>query len=1277
MIIGSRWTAQIMRELIDHGARRFQDLQDALVGIPPNTLSSRLKMLEEGGIVKREFYETHPPRAEYVLTPKGKKMNAVINAMRDWGNEEETSVESLVLLGGGAVLGVIFGWVAFFMVLSARRRIRDLEIEVARLKGDAPEQTSQTASSFQQASAPATQSQAAPDTGTAEAVVETSAGEDIPWRENSLSEQKSPKDAVGFDFSLGGNWLIWLGGVALILGGAFLVKVAVDAGFFGPVMRVLLGIAAGATMIAAAQWLKMGGAPKGSLAPNVLAGAGGATIYGAIFAAYGLYNLIPSTAAFILLALVSVGVVGLAVIHRTPAMAALAIIGAHASPVITASGEPSAVAFYLYIYAITAGGLFVARIMRWRMISYLALAGGLLWPFMFVLENSGAYASVLFVYLPAFLLLSAFVAWDEASEALDIARLLQAGLKALPVSVAAFHLAAAATFIISIMLTVKFGLAAPATVMWGAFAVMTLAGARYREGLSLALVMAMLATAVIFAFAEAASSTSPVVSGAMFSVLYALGGYGVMRLLHEKAPAALAAAFGPSLIMSALFFSQADMQQATLWGFVALAVAVWNILVLAEIKHRLGGFDVTPGASAAFALAASLATTLAVAMAADGLAMSFGFAIQAPVIAWLWRRFNLPALKYAASALAALGALRLLFLPEVLLTDVGSWPVFNWLAPAYLLPAAGFWLAARWFHEGGLAGRSPVVQGMEGAAIALFAAFISLELRHLFNEGRLDADFDSFLEVTLQTISWALLATFLRWRFGGDLTRIRTIVVRGLLWVSAFLSFAAALAAFNPWWGEDAQMIGGAFLFNMLIIFYLAPAGAYALAAIVAHHAGERIQARLAALFAALMSFTWMILTIRQGFHAPDLSVGAVGNGESWSYSIAMIVYATAVLVAAVIRRSAVFRYAGLAALMLAVGKVFIVDTAAMDGVWRATSFLGLGAALVGIAVFYQRVLAAMVGTRSHVRVSETLQRAISPWRTPSLRLKLLKIYILLTDKERAAKEKPLMSKSSILVAGAGGRMGKAVVSEVLKTPGANLAGGFERPGGPHIGKDIGVLAGLDAIGLAVEDAAEKGLKRAAVMIDFTTPDASVGHAKAAAEKGVAHVIGATGFSLNHEAEIAEIAKQIPIVKSGNMSVGVNILTALVEEAARALENSYDIEIIEAHHGAKLDAPSGTALMLGKAAARGRAVDFAEKAVGMAGDRTGKRQPGDIGFAVVRGGGIVGDHDVVFAGADEVIRLSHHAIDRGLFAKGAVVAARWAVGKPPGLYSMRDVLGLG
>lgn len=265
------------------------------------------------------------------------------------------------------------------------------------------------------------------------------------------------------------------------------------------------------------------------------------------------------------------------------------------------------------------------------------------------------------------------------------------------------------------------------------------------------------------------------------------------------------------------------------------------------------------------------------------------------------------------------------------------------------------------------------------------------------------------------------------------------------------------------------------------------------------------------------------------------------------------------------------------------------------------------------------------------------------------------------------------MANLKLIVAGAAGRMGRAIIREALATPGVAIAGGFERPGSDALGKDLGPLAGLDSLGVIVEDGPRNAIRRAGVLIDFTTPSASIENARIAAEAGVAHIIGTTGFSGAEEGEIAVLAKKIAIVKSGNMSLGVNLLAALVKEAASRLGPDYDIEIVEAHHRAKIDAPSGTAMMLGRSAAEGRGVDLAESS---AFSRAGARPRGAIGFAVVRGGGIIGDHDVLFAGGEEVITLSHRAIDRGLFARGAVAAAKWAAGKPPGLYSMSDVLEL-
>lgn len=267
------------------------------------------------------------------------------------------------------------------------------------------------------------------------------------------------------------------------------------------------------------------------------------------------------------------------------------------------------------------------------------------------------------------------------------------------------------------------------------------------------------------------------------------------------------------------------------------------------------------------------------------------------------------------------------------------------------------------------------------------------------------------------------------------------------------------------------------------------------------------------------------------------------------------------------------------------------------------------------------------------------------------------------------------MGSLKLLVAGAAGRMGRAVVREALATPGVAIVGGFEREGNEAIGRDLGPLSGLDSLGVVVEAGPERGLRRADAMIDFTAPAASLANARLAAEYGVPHIIGTTGFSASDDAEISALAQQIAIVKSGNMSLGVNLLAHLVREAATRLGPDYDIEIVEAHHRDKADAPSGTALMLARAAAEGRGVDLASHSVRKRDGAVGERPKGAIGFAVIRGGGIVGDHDVMFAGGEETITLSHRSIDRGLFAKGAVAAARWTVGKPPGLYSMADVLG--
>jgi 4-hydroxy-tetrahydrodipicolinate reductase len=267
-------------------------------------------------------------------------------------------------------------------------------------------------------------------------------------------------------------------------------------------------------------------------------------------------------------------------------------------------------------------------------------------------------------------------------------------------------------------------------------------------------------------------------------------------------------------------------------------------------------------------------------------------------------------------------------------------------------------------------------------------------------------------------------------------------------------------------------------------------------------------------------------------------------------------------------------------------------------------------------------------------------------------------------------------SNMRLVIAGAGGRMGRTLIQAVAATKGVTLAGAVEPPGSAVIGRDAGELAGLGPNGIKVTSDVAPLLRDADGLIEFTIPAASVALAELAASAGVVHVMGTTGHSAQEEAIVAKAASRAPIVKSGNMSLGVNLLAALVKRVAQTLGEDFDIEILEMHHNKKIDAPSGTALMFGRAAAEGRAINLAERAARGRDGMTGARRAGDIGFASLRGGTVVGDHSVIFAGPAERIELTHRAEDRIIFARGALRAALWARGKAPGLYSMADVLGV-
>jgi 4-hydroxy-tetrahydrodipicolinate reductase len=268
------------------------------------------------------------------------------------------------------------------------------------------------------------------------------------------------------------------------------------------------------------------------------------------------------------------------------------------------------------------------------------------------------------------------------------------------------------------------------------------------------------------------------------------------------------------------------------------------------------------------------------------------------------------------------------------------------------------------------------------------------------------------------------------------------------------------------------------------------------------------------------------------------------------------------------------------------------------------------------------------------------------------------------------------MSEMKLAVLGAAGRMGQALIRAVSATEGCVLAGGVEAKDSPAVGRDLGEIAGLGSLGVQVSDDPLPLFAKVDGVLDFTSPSATVAFAALSAQARIVHIIGTTGLSPSDEGKLKAAARHAAIVKAGNMSLGVNLLAALTERVAQALGPDFDVEILELHHRHKRDAPSGTALMLGDAAARGLRVDLASHSARARDGDVGPRKVGDIGFAVMRGGDVVGEHRVIFAGEGERIELAHIATDRGIFATGAVRAALWAKGRGPGLYSMADVIGL-
>ena len=792
--------------------------------------------------------------------------------------------------------------------------------------------------------------------------------------------------------SLAQSWLVWLGAVTLALGGGFLVKFALDQGWFGPWVRIAAALFAGFAMLGAGDALRrrpglLGpGGTAGQAAPAALSGAGLVTLYGAVYAAHALYQLVPPPLAFAGLALVAAGALALAWLHGS-ALALFGLVGAFIAPALIGSDEPNAAGLFAYVFAVSAAGFGAARLLARRTIALVAVAGGLIWPWLW-LSLPGGGVLALALYLPLLLAAALLAGQDEAAHDLPAGRVLRDwGLP--PAGLLAAWLAAGGTGLIGVLLLHRDGYSEAGLTCLAALALISLFAAWRREGygpVPLAIAVASVLALCVWPQSERQITDAgeqlavfmgeapppplrflPAALG--LAGLFGIGGWLALQARSVKAPLAAVSAGAPVLILAAAYLRMNGFEPEPVWALAALGLVLLGSGACARLGARAGGFDAVPGAASAYALGVSAAAAIAAGAASQQMWMSAAFALEALCAAWLWRRFRAPGLPLATLIFGALATVRLIVTGEVFSMPIGPLPILNGLLVGYGVSVLALAGAARLLSHGGLDPRGAAVQSLTAGALVLAIAFVSLQIRHLLTGGALGADVYGVVEMGLHTAAWLFSAAAIRWRlgphpaFGPRLVEYAAAILAGL----QALFFLVLIA--NPWWGwpeiARPRALFALPVVNVLAMAYALPALAAGCYAVILGRQGARARSRLAGGLGVTLFGLWLLLVVRQAYAGWDgMAAAPVGAAEAYTYSAAGLVYAGLLLAAGVARRRASLRYAGLGLLVAVTVKVFLADMAGLEGFWRGLSFLGLGTALVGLSLFYQRVMPRLAAGR-------------------------------------------------------------------------------------------------------------------------------------------------------------------------------------------------------------------------------------------------------------------------------------------------------------------------
>jgi len=780
-----------------------------------------------------------------------------------------------------------------------------------------------------------------------------------------------PKSTTSFEEQFGTRWVVWVGGLALALGGIFLVRYSIEAGLIGPGMRIFLGAVLAALLVAAGEWMRrkenksnIAGVASAHI-PSILTAAGTTVAYATVYAAYALYGFIPPAVAFIALGVVALATLAAALLHG-PILAGLGLVGAYIAPILVSSDAPNYWALYIYIAVVTAAAFALARARLWRWLAITAVAFGIFW------MMPGASLGETLIphlfhgvvgYALAAALIVAGLAYGPAAEPGKVDGISSGAI--------AGYLFAAA------ILVVARNHEAPALYTFAILCAATIAIAWRTESATGAVPFAaILAGLIIAQWAVDLQVENPLAGpgplagnlpelpkaafgshlwlGAALAALFGASGFLVQQ--RTKSPMqsilwAAAAVVAPIAIMIALYYRIALWERSIPFAGVAVALAA----IYAYMTEALSKREARPGsasASAIFATGAIISLSLALTFALEKGWLTVSFALMAAGISYVESKRALPFLRWLAAAACLLVVARIAYEPRIVGDDLGATPIFNWLLWGYGAPALSFWTAG-WL----LRKRKDDFPSRfaDSLAILFTALFFSMQIRHYINGGDIYKDTASFTEFAMHVIVGLAMT------IGLERTRVVTKnIVHDLgariIAVLSFIGIYAGLLTFeNPFF--TGASIGEGRYINLLTLGYLLPAILVGILAVVYQKTRDETYRAIAGVTSIVLAMAYLTLQVRAMFQGPRLDRFGASDAELYTYSAVWLGFSILLLLVGILRQSKAVRLASAAVMLATIAKVFFIDLAGLTGVWRALSFIGLGIVLVGIGLLYQRLL--------------------------------------------------------------------------------------------------------------------------------------------------------------------------------------------------------------------------------------------------------------------------------------------------------------------------------